>query len=314
LTNCGACNENCCASLEVTGGTYYRTYSWDADGGLTGEAAPATISSFRLDKYLVTVGRFRQFVHAVLPADGGAGWLPPAGSGIHAYVNGGNGLVNSGDDAGVKYETGWNTSWNSNIAPTDGNLLLSDPPYSTWTDPAASQENLPIESENWYEAYAFCIWDGGFLPSEAEWEYAAAGGSQQREYPWGAAAAGTSNQYAIYYCYYHPSSMLTPCTGVVNIAPVGTATLGAGLWGQLDLAGDMWEWILDWEVTYVSPCTDCAYLTEPSTSEPERLLKGGAFLTPLSFSQPAFAYSESPSSRGNIDYDDHFGFRCARTP
>ncbi|MGO9835775.1 MAG: SUMF1/EgtB/PvdO family nonheme iron enzyme [Polyangiaceae bacterium] len=34
-----------------------------------------------------------------------------------------------------------------------------------------------IDCVNWYESYTFCIWDGGFLPSEAEWEYAAGGGS-----------------------------------------------------------------------------------------------------------------------------------------
>ena len=45
---------------------------------------------------------------------------------------------------------------------------------------------------NWFEAYAFCIWDGGFLPSDTEWEYAAAGGSLQREYPWGSTAPGTA--------------------------------------------------------------------------------------------------------------------------
>jgi formylglycine-generating enzyme required for sulfatase activity len=45
------------------------------------------------------------------------------------------------------------------------------------------------------EAYAFCIWDGGFLPSEAEWECAAAGGPDQREYPWGSTDPGTANLY-----------------------------------------------------------------------------------------------------------------------
>ena len=75
LTDCGSNRESCCTSLEVTGGTYYRTYDFDAfgnpslsaDGGATGLADPATVSSFRLDKYLVTVGRFRQFVNAVFP-------------------------------------------------------------------------------------------------------------------------------------------------------------------------------------------------------------------------------------------------------
>jgi formylglycine-generating enzyme required for sulfatase activity len=45
------------------------------------------------------------------------------------------------------------------------------------------RERLPIICVNWCEAYAFCIWDGGFLQSETEWKYAASGGSKQRECP-----------------------------------------------------------------------------------------------------------------------------------
>ena len=251
-TNCGpggSGGESCCTSLEVPGGTYDRNYDI-VDGGATNLSDPATVSGFRLDKYLVTVGRFRQFVNYVL--DGGA--LPANGSGKHTYLNDGGGLVNSGNDGGLPYETGWNTDWNqpSPLAgpyipakASDWNLDLGGAAatadaaryrgpgggFSTWTPTVADQESKPINVITWYEAYAFCIWDGGFLPSEAEWEYAAAGGSQQRVYPWGSTDPGTNYLYSISgdgvtpntSCYY-PS--VGPCTGAVNIAPRGNGDIG----------------------------------------------------------------------------------------
>jgi formylglycine-generating enzyme required for sulfatase activity len=118
MTNCGpGGNENCCTSLEVTGGTFFRTYVNDG-GGPTGEADPATVSAFRLDKYAVTVGRFRQFAAAW-----SAGYRPPPGSGKHTYLNGGQGLGNAGGPVGVPYEPGWVTSGNSNVAPTNAKGL-----------------------------------------------------------------------------------------------------------------------------------------------------------------------------------------------
>jgi hypothetical protein len=206
----------------VAEGVHVRTYTNDGTGP-TGEAHPATVSTFRLDEYLVAVGRFRQFANAVLPPDGGVGWLPSPGSGKHTYLNGGNGL----NAIGGGYEPGWVASDDNNIAPTNANLASF--PSCTWTNTAGGEEFLPINCVNWYEAYAFCIWDGGFLPSEAEWEYAAAAGNQQREYPWGSTDPVTANQYAIFGCYYPSGSR--SCTGVANLAPVGTAAAGVGFWG-----------------------------------------------------------------------------------
>jgi len=310
LSDCGQAKESCCTSLEVTGGAYYRTYTSDADGGAVGLADPATVSTFRLDKYDVTVGRFRRFVEVW-----NAGWLPSDGFGKHTYLNGGMGLVNLGADAGVGYELGWVASDDSSIAPTDVNLTTGATcaGFATWTASPGRHENLPINCVNWYEAFAFCIWDGGFLPSEAEWEYAAAGGSQQREYPWGAMyPLGTSypwsgNAYAIYgdgdgNCNY-PS--LGPCTSVANIASVGNATQGVGRWGHLDLAGNVYEWNIDWWARYANPCTDCAYLAPTATGRVER---GGSFDAPSSALFPPVRYAQPETFRSPA------GLRCARSP
>ena len=323
MTNCGpggSGTESCCTSLLVPGVTFYRVYDtptgsfgygWPplaADGGPLTLADPATVSDFRLDKYLVTVGRFRQFVNAVYPDDGaaaadaGLAWVPDAGSGKHTHLNGGKGLANAGPDGG--YEVGWVASDDVNIAPNDSNL--SDSIYGqSWTPSAGGQDNLPIVWVNWYEAYAFCIWDGGFLPSDAEREYAAAGGSQQRELPWGSTNPDTQptpTEYAIYDCDYPASQCSNAQT---NLAPVGTSYLGAGRWGQLDLSGNAGEWDLDWSGPLVEPCTDCAYLTPTS----ERAASGADFVDSAVGLLSSLGGDSEPTFRSDL-----LGFRCARSP
>jgi formylglycine-generating enzyme required for sulfatase activity len=311
LDDCGTSHESCCKSALVTGGSFARTYDFDAgaaDGGADSGRAdatdPATVSDFRLDKYDVTVGRFRVFANAATAADGGAGWRPAAGAGKHAHLSGGLGLLDVGApaDAGVAHEPGWAAADDGTVAPTDANLT-SCGAASTWTPAAGAQENLPINCITWQEAYAFCIWDGGFLPSEAEWQYAAAGGARELEYPWGATDPGTMNQYAIYNCTYPNSS--TDCTTAASIAPVGSAPLGAGAWGQLDLAGDLWQWSLDWYAAYVSPCADCAAASGGSS----RIQRGGSFREATSNLRSTYRNANNPTLR-----NDFQGVRCARSP
>ncbi len=292
MANCSGGPASCCTSLPVTGGTFDRTYTPQGDAGPTGEADPATVSSFRLDKYEVTIGRFRQFVKAW---NGGAGYLPPAGSGKHTHLKGGLGLANTSGG----YETGWNPSDDSNVAPTDANLRCES--EALWTSSPDGEETLPINCVNWFEAYAFCIWDGGFLPSEAEWEYAAAGGSLLRTYPWGADFPNSQNVgYAVLGCNYPFDS---PCCDGNNIAPVGTTTMGAGLWGQLDLEGNVQEWTLDAELPYVDPCVDCSALQAASN----RSIRGGDYESGA-ISNPTRAGFQSAVRSSKL------GIRCARTP
>lgn len=303
-SDCGSAHEDCCTSPLLPGGAYDRTYPYagSVDAGATD---PAQVSAVRLDKYLVTVGRFRQFVAA-----SAAGWVPQPGSGKHTHLNGGKGLaVTSGG-----YEPGWLQEDGAYLATTTAawqTNLSCDPSFATWTDAPGANERLPINCIDWYEAYAFCIWDGGFLPSEAEFEFAAAGGSEQREYPWGSSDPGTANAYAITNCYY-PNGPTGPglqgaCTGAGNIAPVGTAVMGAGKWGQLDLAGDMTEWILDYSAPYVTPCVDCVFLTDFTYKEQ----RGGGWnpTDPEDLFSASRGLGDNPEDRAIVD-----GVRCARSP
>jgi formylglycine-generating enzyme required for sulfatase activity len=299
MTNCGSGSSSCCASLTVTGGNFFRTYT-NTGSGATGTSDAATVSSFRLDEYEVTVGRFRQFVAAW---NNGSGWLPAAGSGKHTHLNGGQGLAD-GNNPGF-YETGWVATDNSNIAPTTANFnTCAYNSYSTWTPSPGVWENRPINCITWYEAYAFCIWDGGFLPSQAEWEYAAAGGVQQLEYPWGSAAPGTANQYAVYGCYY-PANAGSCNNDASSISPVGALSLGVGPYGQLDLGGNVMEWQIDWSMSYRNPCTDCANLS----GGVERVEKGDYWGGDATRLVPPYYTSDAPTLRGS-----QLGFRCARAP
>jgi formylglycine-generating enzyme required for sulfatase activity len=152
----------------------------------------------------------------------------------------------------------------------------------------------------WYEAFAFCIWDGGRLATDAELQYAELGGSENRTYPWGQTAPANDPVLAIYDCYYNGTGPGT-CSGVKNIAPVGTAS-GNGKWGQADLGGNVGEWVLDWSASdYLVPCTDCANLT-PSSS---RVIRGGTFTNDATVMSQAS--TATPTERHSW-----LGARCAR--
>jgi formylglycine-generating enzyme required for sulfatase activity len=91
------------------------------------------------------------------------------------------------------------------------------------------------------------------------------------------------------------------------MAPVGTPSLGAGLWGQLDMAGDLYEWTLDWMAySYGSLCSDCVVLTPG----PGRVIRGGSYGSPAS--SPDLLSSTRTYTTGTRAR--YIGFRCARTP
>lgn len=296
-SSCGpSSNESCCASQAVTGGAFFRSY----DGATyPDQSFPATVTTFNLDKFEVTAGRFRQFVNAWI-----AGWRPLVGNGKHNHLNSGGGLAES--DIGGGFESGWDPAWSAGIATTgtawDSNLHAGGF-RAAWTTLAATNENLPINYITWYEAYAFCVWDGGFLPSEAEWNYAASGGEQQRPYPWGATAPGTNASLAVYGCYLNGGGTCSPATA--NIGPVGSIAAGGGRYGQLDLAGNVFEWVLDSTAGYGPSCNDCAH----GGGAELHGARGGGFDSSASGLLTGLRYGRTPGSR-----DYNLGVRCGRSP
>jgi sulfatase modifying factor 1 len=293
--SCGPARDDCCLSLPVPGGTFLRGYD---NVTYTDQTHPASVSNFRLDKYEATVGRFRAFVAAWL-----TGWRPPSGAGKHTHLNNGMGLATA-DSTG--YEPGWDSNWDSSVPSTseDWNARLScDSAFQTWTVDPAANEGRAIGCLNWFEAAAFCIWDNGFLPSEAEWNYAAAAGNEQRVFPWSV----PSNDPAIdcNRANYRGGDDATLCTvGGISVAgsrsPVGDAK-----YGQADLSGNVTEWTLDWYADYSTDCHDCSN----STVGLIRVLHGGAFGNGISFQLVSNRDAGGPIGRASS-----IGVRCARTP
>jgi len=282
--------DNCCQSPVVTGGSFGMGYDKAIDNAYPSPGTPAMVSDFRLDKYEITVGRFRQFVAAGKGTQT-SGSPPASGAGSRTL----NGTANQG---------GWDaTNWNANLKADTGALktaLNCDSTYATWKDTAtATSESLPINCISWYDAMAFCIWDGGFLPTEAEWHYAASGGNDQRAYPWSNTAGSTTIDCS-YANYKIDSPAGTYCvngtTGGVN--RVGSESIkGDGKYGQSDLAGNVNEWVLDWYPSSggypINPCNNCASLAMASY----RVVRGGSFLYGASYLRVAYRFYFTPSFR-----------------
>lgn len=290
---CGSSGTaNCCdPGNPVVGGTYYRSYDLAGDGLSGSRNYPATISTFFLDKYEVTVGRFRTFVNAGRGTQASA---PAIGEGAHDKIAG----------------SGWDTSWNASLPASQSALVAAVKCQAnyTWTDIPGANEARPMNCLTWYEAMAFCIWDGGYLPTEAEWNYAATGGGQQRAYPW-SVPAETLTLTAAHASYKDGAN----CVGdgvvgcaVTDLVRVGSKPMGDGLWGQSDLAGNVWEWSLDrYASQYSNPCTDCAQM---ETGE-YRVFRGGTY----GYGEITLRTGDRRSGPAVLN-DDGVGVRCARRP
>jgi formylglycine-generating enzyme required for sulfatase activity len=305
---------DCCAVQKVPGGSYNR---------FNDPEYPTTVSSFSLDVFELTAGRFRAFVDAT---NGNIrGVAPPAGGGAHPKIPG----------------SGWRTEWNkylpSSRSEVDrmlgpeltasgfmacqwGTDLDDEGALTWWTDSLDKQvkaknagkadvirensrdalDRKPLNCIPWHVLFAFCVWDGGRLPTDAEWGFAQAGGDEQRAFPWGnmppAELAHIANRndlslapifeagskyvagrlydktkgpniFEDNYSFTYGGRTMAKTDNATHIMPVGRKPLGNGKWGHADLGGGMFEWMLDEGPIKPGTCKDCANVNWPGNDE-----------------------------------------------
>jgi formylglycine-generating enzyme required for sulfatase activity len=114
------------------------------------------------------------------------------------------------------------------------NEVKVGPPGPGW-DPTGLPD-FPVVYVTWGELRAYCRWAGGDLPTEAQWEYAARGEmddpTHYAVFPWGTDEI---------------TCVEANISGCINdLAASGTYHEGVSPFGIYDLAGNVWEWCLDW--------------------------------------------------------------------
>ncbi len=170
--------------------------------------------------------------------------------------------------------------------------------------PVENRGDHPVVHVSWFDAAAYCNWAGGRLPTEAEWEYAARGGLEQKRFPWGDdETPGGEHRCNVWQGEFPMSNSLAD--GWYDTAPVDTfAPNGYGLY---NMVGNVWEWCADW----FSPQHQPQALDDPigPATGAARVMRGGSFLCNPSY---CFRYRNAARSSNTPDSSTgNLGFRIS---
>jgi formylglycine-generating enzyme len=162
----------------------------------------------------------------------------------------------------------------------------------------------PVVHVSWNDAQAFCRWSGQRLPTEAEWEYAARGGLEQKLYPWGDKLRPNE----LHRCNIWQGEFPNHDTGDDGYA--GTCPVDAfpsNGFGLYSMTGNTWEWCADWFSSDFHRTTSQINPKGPPEGT-ARTMKGGSFLCHRSYCnryRVAARSSNTPDSSCS-----NLGFRC----
>ena len=183
---------------------------------------------------------------------------------------------------------------------------------ATWRHPEGMQSSVddrldhPVVHISWNDARVYCRWAEARLPTEAEWEYAARGGLEQRRYPWGDDLTPDGEHRMNVWQGRFPT-LNTLDDGYLGTAPVHAFPSNG--YGLHNMTGNVWEWCADW--------FSAAFHVHGSRRNPKgplsgthRVMRGGSYLCHASY---CYRYRVAARSANTPDTSTgNLGFRCAR--
>jgi formylglycine-generating enzyme required for sulfatase activity len=279
--------------IVLPGGTFLMGTDYaggfPADG--EGPVRPVTLSLFAIDVYPVTNADFTAFVQAT-------GYKTEA----------------------EKFK--WSFVFWAHIPQSRFKLLVEDTvasapwwckvPGACWKYPEGpgsdikGRSNYPVVHVSWNDAAAYAQWAGKTLPTEAQWEYAARGGLEQKLYAWGDELTPGGKHMCNIWQGRFPTRDNGE-DGYTGACPVDAfPPNGHGLYS---ITGNVWEWCADWFTTSFAASPTAHDPAGPSAGD-NKVMKGGSFLCHASYCNRyrvgARTKNTPDSSAANI------GFRCVK--
>jgi formylglycine-generating enzyme required for sulfatase activity len=171
---------------------------------------------------------------------------------------------------------------------------------------ATADSDLPVVQVSWNDAAAYAEWAGKRLPTEAEWEYAARGGLEQKKYPWGDELTPGGRHLCNIWQGEFPLRDLGEDGFTAPAPPDAFPPNGYGIYS---ITGNAWEWCADW--------FHADWHVQASRSNPvgppsglHKVMRGGSYLCHRSYCnryRVAARTSNAPDSATT-----NIGFRCVR--